>query len=52
MRATSAPPATRRARITRLLLWCICAMLLLAVFGLYTAPGFVVMVADQLWSCF
>ena len=27
-------------------------LLCLAVFGLYTAPDFMVMLADQMWSCF
>jgi DMSO/TMAO reductase YedYZ heme-binding membrane subunit len=26
--------------------------LCLAVFGLYTVPDFMVMLADQMWSCF
>lgn len=28
------------------------ALLLLAITGLYLEPGFVVSVANQLWSCF
>ena len=37
----------------RVSVWTVLAALaLLAVFGLYTAPEFMVMLADQMWACF
>lgn len=39
-------------RSARLLGWVAAVLILLAVFALYTAPGFMVMLADQLWACF
>ena len=34
------------------LAWLAATLLLLAVFGLYTRPDFLVSLADQLWACF
>ena len=39
-------------RSRKLLLWCAAALLLAAVFMLYTQPAFLVQLADQMWSCF
>lgn len=36
----------------RWLAWAAALAVLLAVFALYTRPGFLVTLADQLWSCF
>lgn len=56
MRTTSAPfsaPAPRRAGWKRRLAWTVAAAAALsAAFTLYAEPGFVVMMADQVWSCF
>ncbi|MBH2043480.1 MAG: hypothetical protein I8H87_08110 [Comamonadaceae bacterium] len=40
------------SRLARLLGWVAALLILLAVFAMYTAPGFMVMLADQLWACF
>ncbi|MCE1193127.1 MAG: hypothetical protein LWW96_13350 [Acidovorax sp.] len=48
----TAPPSARRTGGMRWLGWAVAALACLAVFGLYTASDFMVMVADQLWSCF
>lgn len=32
--------------------WLAAVLLCLLVFGFYTAPDFMVMMADQLWACF
>ena len=46
-------PAPRLTfRPARLLGWVVAVLILLAVFAMYTAPGFMVMLADQLWACF
>ena len=48
--ARAAPPHGRRA-----VRWAAGAAAVLAcllVFGLYTAPDFMVMLADQMWACF
>lgn len=42
----------RHAPVWRWLAWSVAVLLCLAVFGLYTAPGFMVMLADQVWACF
>ncbi|EER60840.1 conserved hypothetical protein [Acidovorax delafieldii 2AN] len=47
---TPSTPASHRT--ARLLGWVAVVAVLLAVFALYTAPGFMVMLADQLWACF
>ncbi|WP_265257868.1 hypothetical protein [Verminephrobacter aporrectodeae] len=44
------PPALPRA--LRWLGWAVALLLCLLVFGMYTAPGFMVMLADQIWACF
>jgi hypothetical protein len=38
--------------VVRWLGWLLAAVLCLAVFGLYTAPDFMVMLANQTWACF
>lgn len=56
MRMASTPlptPASRRPGWKRWLAWTIAAAVALsAAFALYAEPGFVVMMADQVWSCF
>lgn len=48
-----ATPATGRAALGwRWLGGLLAVLACLAVFGLYTAPGFMVQLADQLWACF
>ena len=37
---------------TRSTLWLLAALTLTITFGLYAQPDVVVMLADQLWSCF
>jgi hypothetical protein len=49
------PPATSTdhpPRILRALGWAVAVLACLAVFGMYTVPDFIVMLADQMWSCF
>jgi hypothetical protein len=46
------PPARFPSRLARLLGWGAAVLILLAVFAMYTQPGFMVMLADQLWACF
>lgn len=36
----------------RTLAWALALLVLLAVFALYAQPGFLIMLADQLWACF
>ena len=51
----STPRASLTATLPRAWRWLggLAAVLLcLAVFGLYTVPDFMVMLADQMWSCF
>jgi hypothetical protein len=36
----------------RMLAWALALLVLLAVFVLYAQPGFLIMLADQLWACF
>ncbi|MCB1973730.1 MAG: hypothetical protein KDE65_04370 [Burkholderiaceae bacterium] len=43
-------PAQRKRR--RWLAWVLALLALLAVFALYGQPGFMVMLADQVWACF
>lgn len=42
----------KRGTAFRLLVWAAVLVVLLAVFALYTAPDFMVMLANQLWACF
>ena len=37
---------------TRSTLWLVAALTLAITFGLYAQPDVVVMLAEQLWSCF
>ena len=46
------PPAVPLPRALRWLGAAAAVLLCLAVFGLYTAPDFMVMLADQVWACF
>ena len=32
--------------------WALAVVVCLGVFGMYTAPDFMVMLADQVWACF
>lgn len=32
--------------------WALAGLVCLAVFGMYSVPDFMVMLADQVWSCF
>ncbi|PJI96924.1 hypothetical protein CLU85_1681 [Acidovorax sp. 69] len=32
--------------------WAVAVLLCLIVFGMYTVPEFMVMLADQMWACF
>jgi hypothetical protein len=45
-------PPKPRLRALRWLGAAAAVLLCLAVFGLYTAPEFMVMLADQMWACF
>ena len=47
-----ADTATPRLRAGRWALRAVAVLARLLVFGLYTAPDFMVMVADQVWACF
>jgi hypothetical protein len=38
--------------VWRVLAWTASILACLAVFGLYTAPEFMVLLADKVWSCF
>lgn len=42
----------RSPRVLHWLGWAVAVLLCLAVFGMYTVPDFMVMVADQVWACF
>lgn len=44
------PPAL--PLVWRVLAWAAAVLACLAVFGLYTVPEFMVMLADQVWNCF
>ena len=46
------PPRKPTPRALRWLGGAVAVLLCLAVFGLYTAPDFMVMLADQVWACF
>lgn len=52
MSATSASTPSRAPRWRAWLGWVAAALVCLAVFGMYTAPDFMVMLADQMWNCF
>lgn len=55
MQAHPLPPrdsAHHVPRALRWLGWALAVLACLVVFGLYTAPDFMVMLADQMWSCF
>ena len=49
---SSQPASDRAARAGRWLVGAAAVLACLAVFGLYTVPDFMVMLADQLWACF
>ena len=51
-RPSNSPAAAAMPRAWRWLVWLAAVLLCLGVFGLYTAPDFMVMLADQMWSCF
>ena len=38
--------------IQKIALWSLAISVSLGVFALYTRPGFLITLADQLWSCF
>lgn len=49
------PTPRLTSRFARLLGWVaalLILLILLAVFAMYTVPGFMVMLADQMWACF
>lgn len=41
-----------RQRLLTGLCWALVALVLAAVFGLYTDPEFMLLMADQVWACF
>lgn len=50
--ASTANPTRRQSLWRRWALGGLAVLVLLAVFGLYTQPDFMVMLADQMWACF
>ncbi len=50
--AAAAAPAPAMPRALRWAGGGIAVLACLLVFGLYTAPDFMVMLADQVWACF
>ncbi len=52
MNAPSAPTAPSVSPALRWLAWAAAVLVCLAVFGMYTVPDFMVMLADQVWACF
>ena len=52
MNAPSAPPAPTVTPALRWLAWAVAVLFCLAVFGMYTVPDFMVMLANQMWACF
>lgn len=46
------PPRKTAPRALRWLGGAVAVLLCLVVFGLYTVPEFMVMLADQMWACF
>ncbi|VUZ22955.1 Uncharacterised protein [uncultured Comamonas sp.] len=47
-----APASRQRPVWLRALAWLAAALVLLAVFGLYLEPDFMLTMADQVWACF
>ncbi|MDH4464267.1 MAG: hypothetical protein QE290_09560 [Acidovorax sp.] len=47
--SAGAPPVPRALRWAA---WLVATLVCLLVFGMYTAPDFMVMLADQMWACF
>ena len=53
MNRSSPPPSPLLLRPwQRAVLWLVVLAALLAVFALYTAPDFMLTLADQVWACF
>lgn len=52
MNTPSAHPAPSVPPALRWFAWAVAALLCLGVFAMYTVPDFMVMLADQVWSCF
>jgi hypothetical protein len=52
MPASHKTPPPRPRRWLAWLGWAAAVLVCLAVFGMYTVPDFMVMLADQMWSCF
>lgn len=50
--STSPTTAASSPRALRWAGWLLAVLLCLGVFGMYTAPDFMVMLADQVWACF
>lgn len=50
--ASTTPPGRSVPWVWRWLGWIAAVVLCLAVFGMYTVPDFMVMLADQMWACF
>ena len=48
----TASPHRRHSLWRRWALGGLAVLVLLAVFALYAQPGFMVMLADQMWACF
>ncbi|MCT6718461.1 MULTISPECIES: hypothetical protein [unclassified Acidovorax] len=46
------PPRKPAPRALRWLGGAVAVLLCLVVFGLYTVPEFMVLLADQMWACF
>jgi uncharacterized membrane protein len=44
--------ARPRQHLSRAAVWAVVVTALLAVFALYTQPGFMVTLANQVWTCF
>ncbi|MFC7206052.1 hypothetical protein [Comamonas endophytica] len=42
----------RRSLLLRVLGWALVALVLAGVFGMYTDPEFMRVMADQVWACF
>jgi hypothetical protein len=50
--ASTTSPGRSVPQVWRWLGWITAVVLCLAVFGMYTVPDFMVMLADQMWACF
>lgn len=50
--ASASAPAEPVPRVLRWAAWVLATLVCLLVFGLYTVPDFMVMLADQMWACF